>query len=493
MVRSSSTRQIVLLAGIVLLAVGIPLTTINQPFIDRWSWRQSDVAAISRNYTLPEARFAYPQIDWAGNAPGYVGTEFPILPFVAAAVYRVAGIHEWIGRVQSLVFFAISIPFFILLVRETLGESAATWSTVFYSFAPVVLMSSRCFMPDMPSLSLSLGGLYFFSRWLRQLHWPWLLASGVALALAILVKLPTAIIGAPLACLVLQRFGWSALRRPALWLFAILVLAPPAIWYWHAAQVAREFYPHHFFGAGGVELMPIGWYIGIARRIAWSSITIVPLVLACFGLWLARNKSAAWLFYSWLAAIALFVVIVGYGNRHPWYQLPLVPVVAAFAGYGTNWIQNRLGTHRGLGIVAMTVIAGVFAAQSFLAVSRLYRPAAADLRLLGLALRGQTTPGSLIIVADYGDPTALYYGERKGWHFTEEESIYNGHPHTSEEAIADLEHLREQGATHIAFYSGSMWWPGYYGEFGQHLTQTSELVGSSPAYRIYKLHALEKR
>jgi len=36
-------------------------------------------------------RFGYPQIDWAGNAPGYVGTEFPILPFIAAVCYKLAG------------------------------------------------------------------------------------------------------------------------------------------------------------------------------------------------------------------------------------------------------------------------------------------------------------------------------------------------------------------------------------------------------------------
>jgi hypothetical protein len=49
-------------------------------------------------------RFGYPQIDWAGKAPGYVGTEFPILPFIAG----------------------------------------------------------RSFMPDVPSPSFAIVGLYFF-------------------------------------------------------------------------------------------------------------------------------------------------------------------------------------------------------------------------------------------------------------------------------------------------------------------------------------------
>src|SRR5438046_9033620 len=32
--------------------------------------------------------------------------------------------------------------------------------------------------------------------------------------------------------------------------------------------------------------------------------------------------------------MVLFVVAVGYGNRHPWYQLPFVPITAAFTGAG---------------------------------------------------------------------------------------------------------------------------------------------------------------
>src|SRR5258708_4694060 len=103
---------------ICILAVASRLIFINQPYIDHWSWRQSDVAAIARNFLQNGFRFGYPQIDWAGNAPGYVGTEFPILPFIAAVYYKFAGVHEWIGRIQAVILFAVSLPFFFLLVRE---------------------------------------------------------------------------------------------------------------------------------------------------------------------------------------------------------------------------------------------------------------------------------------------------------------------------------------------------------------------------------------
>ncbi|PYL31969.1 MAG: hypothetical protein DMF35_09285 [Verrucomicrobia bacterium] len=165
--RRSMTQGVRLAILMSVLAVAVRLIGINQPSIDNWSWRQSDVAAIARNYFQGGFHFAHPQIDWAGDQPGYVGTEFPVLPFLAAICYKIVDVHEWVGRVQAVVLFAISLPFFFLLVRNVFGETAASWALFFYSFAPLGIMAGRCFMPDMPSLALSIIGLYFFQRWVR--------------------------------------------------------------------------------------------------------------------------------------------------------------------------------------------------------------------------------------------------------------------------------------------------------------------------------------
>src|SRR5213592_958096 len=206
-----------LIIALWVVAVAVRLILINQPFVDRWSWRQSDVAAIARNFYENGFRFAYPQIDWAGSAPGYVGTEFPILPFLAAICYKCVGAHEWIGRSESVIFFAVSLPFFFLLVRETwpglLGHDpsagcrshvAALWATFFYAFAPLNVFAGRSFMPDVPSLSLALIGLYFFLRWIDNgKSTPFFLAA-IATSLSILIKLTTIVIAAPITYIALS-------------------------------------------------------------------------------------------------------------------------------------------------------------------------------------------------------------------------------------------------------------------------------------------------
>jgi len=503
-----------LLILIVVAALGVRLILINQPFIDPWSWRQSDVAAIARNYFDNGFHFARPQIDWAGNERGYVGTEFPILPFVAALVYRSAGLQEWIGRVQGVLFFIVALPFFFLLVRRIFGGLTAIWATFFYAFAPLSIAASRAFMPDVPSLSLTIAGGYFFLRWIEEERLKWLISSAVLVSLALLIKLPMAIIGAPLCYLAVtavsdrravaaslsrgvaestatERRGYSfrgIATRWELWLFAAIALVPATIWYWHAHRIAERFYPHHFFGAGGIQIMNFAWYWGIIRQTAFSSLTLVLFTLAIFGALIAPRGKHTRFFHWWLAAMTLFIFVAGYGNRHQWYQLPLVPIAAVFAGCFCAWVGGRVQVPRLLRWAAALMLVISFSVSSYLCAQPFYRPASAALRNLGLELNEATTPAALIIAATDGDPTVFYYAHRKGWHFLGD-GVYDGNPLDSAQIIANLEKLRARGATHLVFYAGTQWWLEYYQEFAQHLATNATLVEQTSEFTIYKLAA----
>ena len=282
--------------------MAVRLVFINQPYVDHWSWRQSDVAAIARNFLQNGFRFGYPQIDWAGNSPGDVGTEFPILPFIAAVCYKVAGVHEWIGRIQAVILFAISLPFFFLLVREIFGSTAAVWASFFYCFTPLNVFAGRSFMPDVPSLSFAIVGLYFFLRWVQHGEsWSFFVAA-IAISLSLLIKITSIVIVAPVVYLSVAEGGdlgpgvrsdaqGSRGQRPRLQviLFFAIALLPSAIWYWHAHQIAQQFYPHHFFGAGGIQIESFSWYWHIAQQTFVSSLTPLLSVMA-LSVCLSRSR-----------------------------------------------------------------------------------------------------------------------------------------------------------------------------------------------------------
>ena len=262
---------------------------------------------------------------------------------------------DWAQPVRD--FLRYFAPFFFLLVREIFGSTAGAWATFFYAFAPLNVGAGRSFMPDSPSLSLGIIGLYLFLRWVRHPKPSSFYLSAIAISLSILIKATSIVVAAPILCVVVAESAdlgpaqrghvWgspSQRLRLQLAVFAAIAILPSVAWYWHAHQIAERYYPHHFFGAGGVRLESLSWYWDVAQQTATSSLTPLLAIMALIGLLVAPRGKYGCLFDWWLVAMLLFVVAVGYGNRHPWYQLPFVPIAAAFAGAGCAFLGSKISS-----------------------------------------------------------------------------------------------------------------------------------------------------
>src|SRR5262249_28325912 len=160
------------------------------------------------------------------------------------------------------------------------------------------------------------------------------------------------------------------------------------------------------------------------------------------GLVIAPRARIGRVFHWWLFAITSFVILAGEGNTHPWYQLPLVPVTAAFAGVACDSVLLRSGNTSFLKtsvIAACVVLFAGFAYLSFRSLKEAYDPWTVPLMEAGREVDRITPPSALIAVADGGDATAIYYSRRRGWHFPEYLGMHWGDPADSEQIIQDLE------------------------------------------------------
>ena len=313
--------------GILLYGVAIRLVSINQPFVDSWSHRQSDVAMIAENFYRNGFNIFYPEINWSGNS-GYVGTEFPLVSFLAGLLYPVLGVEEWVGRSISVAFYTLSVPFLYLIVKTISSAQAGVFAVLIYTLAPLSIFSSRSFMPDMPTLSLSIIAIYLFMKWLERGNLSLFLWVSLVTSLAILVKAPSMIIGVPLLYLAWEKYGLSFLRRRDLWIFAAFSLIPTLGWYWHAYHASTaEFVMGsggtHMFGEGSVGFVSFERYIKILERIlTWQLTPPVAAAMIC-GIFLPSRSRNGQVFHWWLVAVILWIVFAGKGNSsHPWYQLP---------------------------------------------------------------------------------------------------------------------------------------------------------------------------
>ena len=237
-IRRPVVRDVATLLAIVGYGVAWRLFQITQPFVDAWCWRESDVAMIAENFYRNGYNIFYPQINWAAASSGYIGTEFPLVPFLASLFYPAFGVSEWIGRSVSVAFFAVSVPCLFGIVKKLTNRTAASFAALTYTLAPLSIFASRSFMSDMPTLSLSIVGIYYFMKWLDDETSKSFVLMSPFTSLSILVKLPSAIIGLPLAYMAWQTYAVSFLKSKDLWIFAAISLIPSVCWYTHAHFVA---------------------------------------------------------------------------------------------------------------------------------------------------------------------------------------------------------------------------------------------------------------
>jgi 4-amino-4-deoxy-L-arabinose transferase-like glycosyltransferase len=366
----------------------------------------------------------------------------------------------------------VSVPFFYLLVKKAANEPSALWATGMYTLVPLNVFASRSFMPDMASLSFSVAALYFFAEWLEHEQRIRLFAAAsLATSLAILVKLPAVVIGLPMAYMAWKTHGLQLVRRPQLWTFAALSLTLPIAWYVHAFLISRSHFPYHFFGQGGISIEGLNWYLDILHRTATASLTPIVFVAMFAGSILTLRTACSLVFHWWLVAIIAFIIAAGWGNRHDWYQLPLVPVATALAGMAGHRTYRRVAALMGSKL-ALFLIVGLFwsalAYCSYVSVTPLYADQRPALWQIGNELNRITPPDALVIIADDGDPRAIYYSNRRGWHFLED-GLFKGYPADTQQAIAWLEKFRTAGATYLAFPQDALWWFDRYKGFQQYL------------------------
>lgn len=99
--------------------------------------------------------------------------------------------------------------------------------------------------------------------------------------------------------------------------------------------------------------------------------------------------------------------------------------------------------------------------------------------------------GASVLVVSRGDEAMLNLEGRKAEHFPQGDSgAYAGHhPASSEEAIAQLERLRANGAAYLVFPKTSMWWLDHYVEFRQYLERGNPAVLRDESCTIFALNA----
>src|SRR5262249_8034373 len=143
------------------------------------------------------------------------------------------------------------------------------------------------FMPDVPALSLAVGGLDVLDRWTDDRTWGKLAGAAVLTALAILQKLTVVFVILPVVYLFWVAQGHHLLKHREPYLFGIIAGIPTLAWYAHAVSMAdqsvftmpRDLFLRH------LELwLQVHYVYDVLKALAIEAFSPLGLSLAVIGL-----------------------------------------------------------------------------------------------------------------------------------------------------------------------------------------------------------------
>jgi len=420
------------------------MATFQVPLFDHHSWRQADGATIARNFYREGLNPLRPTIDGRGDsAEGTVATGLELHSLLFAAVSRLTGFSDMVGRVVSALCFPASALLLWVFCRSRYGEDHALIATFVYALGlPLVVYAERSVWNEPVLILLSMAALASAELYGVQPRPLRLVALVVSLSLLGAVKPQWLIMLAPVWALWFERHGWKFLARWETWLVVVLPCATAAGFLWQMHEVAQR--TQLTFGAAD-KLFQLGDMTGhyvfvITRRLVRDIFGPVGVVAWVVGLvTLVRRGRRVEIAAAF--GCLVYLIAVSHGNRrHDYYQLALVPagVIAIPAGILAiaHWARQRLPEAWTVQRVAVTLLWMMLLSCFIRSVSfhSWYEVDQDKLRFCSL-LQPQLAPGELLVFADYNSPDVMYCLDRRGW-------FYQGPPMTVEQ----VREMREKGA-----------------------------------------------
>ncbi|MBX3165331.1 MAG: glycosyltransferase family 39 protein [Bacteroidetes bacterium] len=152
-------------------------------------WRQADCLSIAKNYYEEGMNFFQPKIHHQGVEGGKAVSEFPILNYTAAALWKIFGEHEFIYRLIEYALLLLS-QFVLLntLLRFFKSQLLALFTVSVFLTSPLLAYYGVSFIADVPAFSLGLISFCLFYTFYRDKQLSFFYLALFTGTLAVLMK-----------------------------------------------------------------------------------------------------------------------------------------------------------------------------------------------------------------------------------------------------------------------------------------------------------------
>ncbi len=382
---------LLLLAGLLLRVPGIDTPSVEQ--------RENQSSILARGWYLGEGA-GLPASQQ--NVLAEVDTvlepfEPPLLELAAAGFYRVVDDEViWFPRLLSILAWIAGGLILALIARRVTGGAGMLTAVALYLVWPYAAAHSRKFMPDALMVACLLAAVLTIIRYWEHPSRRRLLVAGGSAAVATAIKPGVAFlfVVAVFAGLALSSGRlWEETRSGRLPLFVGLA-ASIALLYVAVGRYATDFINPD---ATTERLTPDlvlssdfwrGWWDMVSFLLrspqTQELLAVVALAVGVLGLAIAPKGMPRALLWSLTAGYVAFgLAFASYTATHPYYALPLIPILALAIGVVVDRVYRRLEGRRVAQLVVVALVALPIAVAAQKANALL------------------TTPGELERIADY--------------------------------------------------------------------------------------------
>lgn len=138
----------------------------NYPPRSVHQWRQSDCAAYVKTYYRTGADLLQPATYNLAGKQGRVISEFPVIYYISAQIERLTGEHYWVTRTLTFICYLLGLSALLACCRQWISDTVfALFPVVLLATSPYYYYYAINFLPNIPAISFSFIGLYYFIRW----------------------------------------------------------------------------------------------------------------------------------------------------------------------------------------------------------------------------------------------------------------------------------------------------------------------------------------
>jgi hypothetical protein len=345
-----------ILGSIILISVAMHFNHFPKDLMSFHVWRQTQTQTTIINFYEEDMNIFNPSRNDRGNGDGIFRMEFPLMQWIVACIYKVAGNHLILCRIFNFITGLFSIyALFLLLKFLFRNETIALIGAWTFNFSPSFYYHTINPMPDNLALCCSLWGIALFFYWYRKEKIYLLPLSGLFLSIGALCKLPFILYySVPLSYFFFQFMKKGSKKENVL--KAILITCPiilPLAWYilvipqWGGNGIVQGitenlvptplllYYlrynlistlPEHLLNYGSVLFFLAGFYFLFTNKAYKNELFIVLFV--------------------WSMAILAYYLFEAnmIGTVHDYYHFPFFPLLFILVSYGASQLlilKNR--------------------------------------------------------------------------------------------------------------------------------------------------------